>query len=260
MLKPHTVNGLHYYTFETLDQSGICHGIFTRRGGISPHPWASLNLGGSVGDDLGRVRENRQRVFDVLGLSIRNIYDVWQVHSADIVCVNEPKGPDQPHQKADAILTNQKGVHLFMRFADCVPILVYDKVKGVIGIIHAGWQGTIAGIAQKVIEKMVVEYGSKPKDIWAGIGPSIGVHHYPVGEEVWFRAQATIPDVAKMVFEKVQGEYRFDLWLANQIILEKMGVRDIEVSGICTACNLEDWYSHRAERGNTGRFGVVISL
>lgn len=259
-LKLHIVNGLHYYSFETLDQSGVVHAIFTRRGGVSPHPWASLNLGGSVGDASERVQENRKRAFDAVGLSNNKVYDVWQVHSADVVCVENPKKPEQPHQRADAILTNQKGVHLFMRFADCVPILVFDRVKGVIGIVHAGWQGTIAGIAEKVIDKMCAEYGSKPKDIWAGIGPSIGVHHYVVGEEVWQHALASIPDVARKAFEVRSGEYRFDLWLANQLLLERAGVKEIEIAGICTACNLQDWYSHRAEKGKTGRFGVMISL
>lgn len=256
----HTVNGLHYYTFETLDQHGICHAIFTRRGGVSPFPWASLNMGGSVGDDLERVRENRRRAFDALGLSVEQIYDVWQVHSADVVCVEEPKTPDQPYRKADALLTNKKGIHLFMRFADCVPILLFDRKGGVIGVIHAGWQGTISGIAEKVVYQMQAEYGSKAENIWAGIGPSIGVHHYPVGEEVWHKAVVSMPDIAHQSFQIRQGEYFFDLWTANKLLLEKAGVKDVEVSGICTACHLDDWYSHRAEKGKTGRFGVVISL
>lgn len=255
-----TSNGVHYYTFETLDQFGVCHAIFTRRGGVSPIPWASLNLGGTVGDDPERVRENRRRAFQALNLSLSKAYDVWQVHSTDVVCVERPKPPEQPHQKADAILTNQKGVHLFMRFADCVPILLYDKVKGVVGIAHAGWQGTILGIASKVVEVMKSNYGTNPKDIWAGIGPSIGVHHYPVGEEVWSEAMERIPDVARECFEIAHGVYRFDLWLANRRLLEKAGVGEVELSGICTACHLEDWYSHRAEKGKTGRFGMVISL
>ncbi|MCX8061433.1 MAG: polyphenol oxidase family protein, partial [Anaerolineales bacterium] len=133
-------------------------------------------------------------------------------------------------------------------------------VKGVIGVIHAGWQGTIDGIAEKVIRVMQEEYGSRPNKIWAGIGPSIGAHHYPVGEEVWQKAVDAIPDVARRAFEIYQGEYRFDLWLANRLLLEKAGVWDVEVSSVCTACDLDDWYSHRAEKGKTGRFGVVISL
>lgn len=256
----HTVNGLHFYTFEALDRYGVPHAIFTRRGGVSPHPWASLNLGGSVGDEIERVRENRKRALDAIGLSIYSTYDVWQVHSAEVVCVDKPKEQDQPYRKADAILTNKKGVTPFMRFADCVPILLFDKSKGVIGIAHAGWQGTLLGIAEKAVQKMMQTYGSKAEDIWAGIGPSIGGHHYPVGVEIWTQAVAKMPLVAEKSFTFDQGQYRFDLWLANQLILEQVGVRDIEVSGICTACNLEDWYSHRAENGKTGRFGVVISL
>lgn len=256
----HTINGLHFYTFETLDRYGVPHAIFTRRGGVSPHPWASLNLGGSVGDNIERVRENKKRALDAIGLSIYSTYDVWQVHSQEVVCVEKPKDPDQPYQKADAILTDKTGVTLFMRFADCVPILLFDKNKGVIGMAHAGWQGTLLGIAEKVVQKMTLTYGSKTEDIWAGIGPSIGGHHYPVGVEIWRQAVEKMPFVAEKSFTLDQGQYRFSLWLANQLILAQVGVRDIEVSGLCTACNLEDWYSHRAENGKTGRFGVVISL
>ncbi len=256
----HTANGLHYYTFEVLDHYGVPHAIFTRRGGVSPQPWASLNLGGSVGDEIERVRENRKRALDAVGFSIHSTYDVWQVHSAEVVCVDKPKEPEQPYHKADAILTDKKGVTLFMRFADCVPILLFDKKKSVIGIAHAGWQGTLLGIAARVVQMMELTYGSNAEDIWAGIGPSIGAHHYPVGVEVWKQAVEKMPFVAEKSFEIDQGQYRFDLWLANQLILEQVGVRDIEVSGLCTACNLENWYSHRAENGKTGRFGVMIGL
>ncbi|GAB4472203.1 MAG: peptidoglycan editing factor PgeF [Anaerolineales bacterium] len=253
-------NGLHYYTFERLEGYGVCHAIFTRKGGISPYPWASLNLGGTVGDAPERVVENRKRAFAALDLKIEMAHDVWQVHSAEVICVDQPRPPQQPHTKADAILTDRKGVHLFMRFADCVPILLYDKMKSVIGIVHAGWQGTVGGIAKKAIEVMNARYGTNPGDVWAGIGPSIGVHHYPVGEDVWLRARDRIPEIAQACFKRDGVNFRFDLWLANQLLLEQAGVGEIEVSGLCTACNLEDWYSHRAEKGKTGRFGVVISL
>jgi YfiH family protein len=259
-LNCHKVNGLQYYTFEALDRYGVPHAIFSRRGGVSPYPWASLNLGGSVGDEIERVRENRKRALDAIDLSIYSTYDVWQVHSAEVLCADKPREPDQTYQKADAILTDKKGVTLLMRFADCVPILLFDKNRGVIGIAHAGWQGTLLGVAEKAVQKMAETYGSKAEDIWAGIGPSIGGHHYPVGVEVWKQAVEKMPFVAEKSFAIDQGQVRFDLWLANQLILEQVGVRDIEVSGLCTACDLENWYSHRAENGKTGRFGVVISL
>ncbi|MCS6906457.1 MAG: peptidoglycan editing factor PgeF [Anaerolineales bacterium] len=255
-----TVNGLHYYTFETLDRYGVCHAIFTRKGGVSPPPWASLNVGGTVGDDMERVRENRKRTFEALGLSSQRAYDVWQVHSAEVLCVDAPRAPDQIPQKADALLTNKRNVHLFMRFADCVPILLFDRARGVIGIVHAGWQGTINRIAEKAVYKMEKEYGSAAEDIWAGIGPSVGAHHYPVGEEIWESACSLIPEVVQQSFGVHQGKYWFDLWTANKLLLEGAGVGEVEVAGICTACNLEEWYSHRAEYGKTGRFGVVISL
>jgi len=259
-LKHNHVNGLHYYTFETLDNFGVAHAIFTRRGGVSPEPWSSLNLGGSVGDSIERVVENRRRAFEAVGLSFQRTFDVWQVHSDEVICVSEPKNPQEPHHKADAILTSSRGVHLLMRFADCVPLLFFDKSKGVIGIAHAGWKGTVSKIALKVIYKMASTYGSNPKDIWVGIGPSIAAHHYPVGVEVWKSAFDAMPDLARQAFEVEDGVFKFDLWLANRLLLEQAGVREIEIAGLCTACHLDDWYSHRAESGQTGRFGIVISL
>jgi polyphenol oxidase len=251
---------IHYYSFESFDQEGVKHAVFTRRGGVSPAPWFSLNVGGTVGDDPARVAENRHLAFQALERDPRSVFDVWQVHSADVVSTAAPRPTHAPHQKADAILTSAAQVTLFMRFADCVPILLYDPVRKVAGLVHAGWQGTIKKTAAAALNAMQAEYKSSPGDILAGIGPSIAAHHYPVGKEVAEQVQAVFGQDASSLLISGNGAVQFDLWAANQLVLENAGVRHIETAGICTACSLENWYSHRAENAKTGRFGALIAL
>jgi YfiH family protein len=147
-----------------------------------------------------------------------------------------------------------------MRFADCVPILLHDPGKGVIGIAHAGWMGTLRDVAVATVNAMKKNYGSNPADIIAGIGPSIGPDHYEIGADVILQVMQKHGDESELFLKSHQGKIHFNLWEANRVALERAGVRQIEVSGICTACHTEDWFSHRAEKGRTGRFGALISL
>lgn len=250
-------NGLRFYQFNSLD---VKHAVFTRHGGLSPEPWKSLNLGGTVGDEVERVRGNRFLSFEALGCKPASIFDVWQVHSADAVCADAPRRMDEPYQKADIILTDNPEVTLFMRFADCVPILVHDPVKHVIGLAHAGWLGTVRNVAKATVETMVERYDSRPADIIACIGPSIGPDHYEVGQDVITQVEETFGADASLMLPRHGSRIHFDLWKANQYLLERAGVRQIELAGICTACHTDDWFSHRAEKGKTGRFGALISL
>ena len=260
----HNQGEIRYYTFASLDGAPVKHGIFTRQGGSSTRPWNTLNLGGTVGDDPQHVQENRRRVFEALGLHFDSLYDVWQVHSADVVCTDRPRPQTQAHLKADAILTDRPGVTLFMRFADCVPILLYDPKRGVIGLVHAGWKGTISQIAAHTVHAMRRQYGSTPQDILAMIGPSIGPDHYEIGQEVTDQVRLAFGSRAESLLSPTDGDARsrlhLDLWSANTLVLIEAGVEQIELSGICTACHLRDWYSHRAEHGQTGRFGALFSL
>jgi polyphenol oxidase len=256
----HQIGNFKYNTFELFDDYGVNHAMITRHGGVSPTPWDTLNLATTVGDKKDNVVENINRVVDTFKIDRENIYDVWQVHSDRVVCINSPREPTEPYQKADAIITDRNGITLLMRFADCVPILLYDPKKKVIGIVHSGWKGTIRKIIINSIFTMRDLYGSSPNDIIAGIGPSIAAHHYEVGPDVIDAVRDSLGhDASELLISKNNSTY-FDLWRANQILLESTGVRRIEVSGICTACTTKDWYSHRAEKGISGRFGVYICL
>ena len=164
------------------------------------------------------------------------------------------------YRQADILLTDRPEVTLFMRFADCVPILVHDPRKNVIGVAHAGWLGTVRDVATATIRSMCKEYGSDPADIIACIGPSIGPDHYEVGADVILQVMQKFGDDAEQLLESHNGKIHFNLWKANQFLLHRAGVNQIEVAEVCTACNTNDWFSHRAEKGKTGRFGALISL
>lgn len=263
----HERNGLRYLTFETLDSPVNQHAVFSRRGGVSPEPWNSLNVGGSVGDEPERVVENRRRSFAALDLDSASLYDVYQVHGSTVICTDSPHFDvhQRVQEKADAILTNQRGVTLFMRFADCAPVFLFDEKRQVVGLVHAGWQGATGHTAARAVETMQARYGSSPGDIRAVIGPAIGAHHYPVGANVIQKVEQVFGRQAEQLLQPHyangnESGVQFDLWQANRLVLEKAGVVDIEITGICTACHLEDWFSHRGENGRTGRFGALIAL
>lgn len=258
----HSSGSLRYFTFESFDRHGLAHGLFTRHGGISPQPWESLNLASTTGDSRDHIVENRKRVFDVFGRPVESIFDVWQVHSNDVVCSPEPRPLDSPHQKADAIVTDRPEITLFMRFADCVPVFLFDPVRRVGAIAHAGWRGTVNRIAAVTVERMAAEYGTRAGDVLAGIGPSICVDHYEVGRdsEAADLARASFGNRAGEVLLPHNGTVHLNLWKANQIVLEECGVRQIEQSGLCTFCHNEDWFSHRAEKGKTGRYGALLAI
>jgi polyphenol oxidase len=258
----HSVGSLRYYTFDLFDRYGLVHGLFTRHGGVSPAPWASLNQGGTVGDERANVIENRRRMFAALNRPVESLFDVWQVHGRDVICSDQPRPLDAPHQRADAILTDRPEITLYMRFADCVPVMLFDPVRNVAGLVHAGWQGTVDRTVAAAVEHMVTCYGTRPSDVLAGIGPSICVEHYEIGQsqEVVERVRAAFDQRAGDVLHSLNGSIHFDLWAANQIVLEESGVCQIEQARICTFSQNEDWYSHRAEKGKTGRYGAILAL
>ena len=252
---------IRFFTFPALSAfPELFHAVLTRRGGSSPVPWASLNLGGTVGDNPGFVLRNKHNALQAMQRNPDQVFDVWQVHGREMVRATGPRRKHETHQKADIILTNQPRLTLLMRFADCVPILLYDPAHHAVGLAHAGWQGTVKLVARAAVESMQAEFDTNPADIVAGIGPSIGPDHYQIGEDVAQQVQAAFGSEAAGLLHTSNGKASLDLWAANRLLLEQAGVKQIELAGICTACHMEDWFSHRGENGRTGRFGVMIGL
>ena len=255
-------HGPVFYQFEQWpEQNGLVHGVFTRLGGVSRRPWQSLNVGGTVGDDPDAVAQNKALMYGALGVDAKNVCTVWQVHGAETLVVTGPSPDGSWLAQADGMVTDRPGLPLVMRFADCVPVMFYDPVRHVIGMAHAGWRGTVAGAAPSVVRTMVESFGCRPEDIQAAIGPSIGPERYQVGEEVVTAIRRTFGDqVDGLIRRAKDGTAYLNLWEANRRALAAVGVVQVEVAGICTATRTDEFYSHRAEHGRTGRFGAVIAL
>ncbi|MEX0788184.1 MAG: peptidoglycan editing factor PgeF, partial [Anaerolineales bacterium] len=218
----------------------------------------SLNFGRTVGDDDAQVERNQTRGLEALGRRSDSAFLVWQVHSSDYLRADRPSTSERP--KADIVLTANPAVTLVMRFADCLPIFLYDPRQRAVALVHAGWQGTVRRAAEVAVQALTKEFGSRPQDLQAGIGPSIGPDHYPVGEDVVTQMERAFGSRAEQYLQRHNGEMRLDLWSANAELLKQAGVPSVEVSGICTVCHLEDWFSHRGEHGRTGRFGAILAL
>lgn len=252
---------IKYYSFDNLISHNVTQAIFTRRGGVSPEPWNGLNMGISVGDQRDNVIANRERVFEVMDRPIGSLSDSWLVHGKDVLEWEQPRSIGMDGSpKADIIITNNPEVTLFMRYADCVPVFIYDPINKAIALVHAGWKGTVQKVGKVAVDALSNRYGSDPKDLIAGIGPSISVEKYEVGKEVVDAVEASFSNRSAEVLIKFGMRYHFDLWSANQIVLQEAGVINIEISKLCTATNPNDWFSHRGENGKTGRFGAMIGL
>ncbi|MFN7210856.1 MAG: peptidoglycan editing factor PgeF [Aggregatilineales bacterium] len=255
------LGGAIYYQFEQwANESALQHGIFTRLGGSSQAPFAALNVGSTVGDKPEHVRANLKQIYETLSVDSRRACTVWQVHSATCIVVEQPHPEQGWLAQADGMVTDRRGMPLIMRFADCVPLLLYDPMRRAIGIAHAGWRGTVAGVARNLLRTMQAAYGTQPADVQAAIGPSISAARYQVGEEVVQAVSEAFGGLDGLIQRAPDGSAYFDLWEANRRALEREGVRHIEISGICTATRVDEFYSHRAENGKTGRFAAVFML
>jgi YfiH family protein len=251
---------LVYYQFNGLsDHVDLYHGTFTRLGGVSQSPFESLNLARSVGDDAALVQENNRRMLRVFGMTPERATTAWLVHGR-VVAVMTHADAGTYRQGCDAVITRERGLALTMRFADCVPIVFFDPVQRAIGLAHAGWRGVAEQVIAATLAALRDNFGSNPHDIWAGIGPCIGVERYRVGQEVIDLIAPACPPRAPIVQRRPDGSLHLDLNAAVTSQLQACGVENIEDSALCTASNTAEWFSHRAEHGKTGRFGVVIGL
>ena len=250
-------NGLSFYRSD--NWSGLRHGVFTRRGGASEGCFRSLNLGASIGDDLDAVRENHARMYQALDINAERATSCWLVHSVDALVVDDSmKG--RHLQKADALITALPDTPLVMRYADCVPLIAFDPNRHVIGLAHAGWRGTVDGMAGKLIQALRAHFRCVPVDVEVLLGPAISRRNYEVGEDVAAMATGNFGAESGVVWRDADGAAHLDLWRANEIDLRRNGVERVQVMDICTYDSADDFFSHRAEGGRTGRFGVAVSL
>jgi len=264
-----SVGGVVFRTANAFEQAGgLAHGFSTRFGGVSEGIWNSMNLGVSRGDEPDRVRENYRRFFAAIGASMDRVAMTNQVHEAEIRTVTQADWKSDIYEKkgyeADGLITDTPGVALVIFSADCLPILCYDPVKRVICAVHAGWRGTVAGIARRAVEKMRTDYGCRAEDILAAIGPGISKCHFETHAEVPEAVRGILsPEEAEpCITEDGNGKYHVDLKAVNTALLRQAGVREahLTVDPECTYCLHEKYWSHRITGGERGSQGAVIQL
>lgn len=225
----------------------------TRHGGVSPAPYSSLNLGKSTGDDPANVAENRRRLCLSLGFFPEQMAWSKQVHGDRVRLVTEPGG----EEGFDALTTNRPGILLAVSIADCTPVLIFDCKNKAVAAIHSGWPGTAARIVEKTMQRMAAEFGTRGADCWAYVGTCIDECSFEVGEEV---AAQFDPEFQR--YDAGRAKFLVDLKKANAALLLASGVpeRQIEISPYSTVLNGGDYFSHRREKGVTGRMMALIGI
>jgi len=263
-------NALSFWSFENLSKfREISHFVSSRAGGYSSPPYASLNLSFNVGDDPQKVLKNRQRLAEALGISLSNLTTAKQIHDCHVTVVTEPLQGNGANDYSgaidatDAMVTRVPEICLMILLADCVPIILYDPIKRVVGVAHAGWKGTLQSIARKTVHVFRKDFGSSPQDMVAAMGPSIGPCCYEVGPSVLSQIEhlsGTGEDYVRK--ESSRGKGHLDLWEANRRQLVQAGIPNgnIEMAKICTHDHPGLFFSYRHEKGKTGRFGAGIFL
>ena len=266
--KINEANGVVYLTFPILEQFGVKHGFSTRLGGVSEGMFSSMNLSFQRGDDREKVEENYKRICNVLNMNHKNVVLSNQVHDTKIKLVTKEDAGKGMIKESDIIgidglITKEKDIPLVTFYADCVPLFFYDPVKEVIAAAHSGWRGTKEKIGKKVVETMEEEFGCKKEDVVAVIGPSICQDCYEVSEDVVLEFQEVFKEETSLfVKAKENRKYNLDLWKVNSMILKEAGILDEHMSlpNLCTCCNPELLFSHRASKGKRGNLAGFISL
>lgn len=257
---------LHYPLLE--ETKIVEHCFTTRLGGVSKGVCASLNLSFSRGDDPNAVMENYRRVAEVFGKGVDDFVCTDQTHTTNVLQVGKAqKGfgvtKEKPYTDVDGLITNEVGVILSTFYADCVPLYFVDPVHKAIGLSHSGWRGTVGRMGQKTLEAMEKVYGTNPKDVIAAIGPSICQACYEISEDVAEHFQEEFKGHEdEILIKKDNGKYQLDLWKTNEIVLLEAGIlpEHLAVTNICTCCNPDVLFSHRASQGKRGNLAAFLML
>ena len=261
----HEQNDLVWLTSPLLE--GVRHGFSTRRGGVSPAPWDTLNLGPGRGDAPENVRENYRRFFGCTGAVPERAVLSLQVHRDDVrLCTAADAGKGLVRERdyeADALITAERDLPLVVFSADCGTVLLHDPDAGCVGAVHAGWRGCAAGIAEKTVREMIRLLGARPERILAALGPCIG--------KCCFETDSDVPEAmrtsalgaeAEPYLERRGEKWHVDLAGLNRQWLLRAGVAPdhIDVCGLCTACRPDLFWSHRKMGEARGVQAAVISL
>lgn len=258
------VNGVPYLSYPLLEETGaVKHGFSTKLGGVSTGSCATMNISTTRGDDPEAVAENRRRIGAAIGLRPEDMTYTHQTHTTNVAVVRaEDRG--RRFLETDGLVTNVPGICLVTFYADCVPLFLVDPVKKAIGLSHSGWRGTVGKMGKVTVQAMMREYGSRPEDIVAAIGPSICQDCYEVSEDVIDRFRDSFNEAVwpKLFYRKENGKYQLDLWRANEEVFLEAGIRreNLAVTNLCTHCNQEVLFSHRATGEKRGNLSAFLAL
>lgn len=278
-----------YFSFAGLEKTGIVEHFFsTRYGGVSSDYLHSLNFSYSQGDTKENVDENYRRAAAHMGMSCSDIVCSQQTHTTNVrkvTAADKGKGvvSERDYTDVDGLITNEPNIILATFYADCVPLFIVDTVNKAIGLSHSGWRGTAGKMGKMTLDKMRAEYGTKPEEVCVAIAPSICQNCYEVSEDVAaaftkafakddgkareyltrYKQSFTQMDIDNcLMYQKENGKYQLNLWYANYRVFRDAGVPDenIEVTDVCTCCNPELLFSHRASKGKRGNLGAFLML
>lgn len=259
-----------YLEYPMLKDTGIVrHGFSTRLGGVSEGYYASMNLSFDRGDRKEAVAENFRRIGEALGVRCEDMVLSRQTHTTNVRIVTDAdrgKGitRERDYTDVDGLVTNVPGICLVTSYADCVPLFFVDPVKKVIGLSHSGWRGTVGKIGRKTVELMHERFGSDPADILAAVGPSVCMDCYEVSSDVIEKFKEAFSENwwDQLFYEKPDGKYQLDLWKANELIFLESGIlpEHIAVTNVCTHCNSDILYSHRAAGDKRGNLCAFLAL
>ena len=250
--------GVPFLTYNRLSQIDfIRHAFSTKHGGVSTGEWTSMNFAFSRGDKPENVIENYKIFSDAVGFDYNSLVTSSQDHNTYVRAVTKNEcgigiWREKDMMSVDALITNEPNVTLVTHYADCTPLFFVDTVGKAIGLAHAGWRGTVGRIGEEVIKKMTTLYGTNPKDVVVAIGPAISKCCYEVDKdcaENFYNLKDL--DNSKFIFPKNDGKYMIDLLETNRQIVMKAGVKkdNIVLSDLCTKCNSDLLWCHRATNG-----------
>lgn len=261
-------NGLIYLIIPSFEETGMVKHCFTSRvGGVSEGVYDSLNTSIDKEDPLDNVRRNLDIVCSAIDIDYTRLVFTDQTHEDRIRVVTEAdigKGLTFPSDitNTDGLMTNIPGIPLITFYADCVPLFFLDKKNRAIAVVHSGWKGTVLKIGAKTIKQMGEVYGTKPEDCLVGIGPSIGLECFEVGPEVVQEFKDSFDNWSEFTEPFEGGKSKIDLWKANKLMFMESGVpeKNITVSGFCTKCREELFFSYRRDKGRTGSLSAIMEL
>lgn len=264
ILEEKQVGEVLYLSYPILESTGLVkHGFSTRIGGVSEGIFQSMNLSFSRGDSEECVKENYRRISAAIGVDEKCLVRSVQTHTTNVHQVTL-KNMREELQDIDGLITNEPGICLVTSYADCVPLFFLDTVHKAIGLSHSGWRGTVGKIGQVTLQEMHKAYGTNPKDVIAAIGPSICQDCYEVSEDVIDKFKESFEEIHwdALFYQKENQKYQLNLWKANEILLLEAGIKseNLAITNVCTNCNPDVLFSHRASKGQRGGMAAFMAL